>query len=264
MAAVAALAGCATTGHDPADPYEGFNRSMYAFNESFDKAIAKPVATAYQEVLPSPVRGWVRNFFSNVADLFIGVNNLLEGRPNAAVTSWARFAFNSTFGIFGFNDVASSMRLEKQHGDFGLTFGTWGAGSGPYLVLPLLGPSDVRDSVGTVLDWHFDPVSNHYPVAPRNAMILLRATSQRADLLGASRLLEEAALDKYAFQRDAYLQRRRSLINEGRPAKQPSSQAPAAQPHAHSGALPQARFSSVYEPRTPANYEAVLAAGRAQ
>ncbi|MDA8110557.1 MAG: VacJ family lipoprotein [Betaproteobacteria bacterium] len=266
VAALAALAGCATTGRDPADPFEGFNRSMYAFNESFDKAIGKPVATAYQDVVPSPARGWVRNFFSNVADLFIGVNNLLEGRPNSAVTSWARFAFNSSFGIFGFNDVASQMGLEKQHGDFGLTFGTWGAGTGPYLVWPLVGPSDVRDTVGTVFDWHFDPVSNHYPVAPRNAMILLRATSQRADLLGASRLLEEAALDKYAFQRDAYLQRRRSLIEGDHPSREkaPSSQAPAGAPHASSDASPQARFSSVYEPRTPANYQAVLAAERAK
>ncbi len=228
-----ALGGCATSGGDAGDPLEGFNRSMFAFNDKFDQAIGKPVATAYQDVVPSPARGWVRNFFANVGDLFIGVNNLLEGRPMDAVTDWARFAFNTTLGIFGINDVASQMGLEKHHGDFGLTFGTWGAGPGPYIVWPLVGSSDVRDSVGSVFDWHFDPVSKHKPVAPRDAMIVLRATSERADLLGASRLLEEAALDKYSFERDAYLQRRRSLIYHGNPPRErPPSQAPEAEPHA--------------------------------
>ena len=260
-----ALGGCATSGGDAGDPLEGFNRSMFAFNDKFDQAIGKPVATAYQDVVPSPARGWVRNFFANVGDLFIGVNNLLEGRPMDAVTDWARFAFNTTLGIFGINDVASQMGLEKHHGDFGLTFGTWGAGPGPYIVWPLVGSSDVRDSVGSVFDWHFDPVSKHKPVAPRDAMIVLRATSERADLLGASRLLEEAALDKYSFERDAYLQRRRSLIYQGNPPRErPPSQAPEAEPHADASpggapAVP-SRSAVVYEPRVPAHYRAVLAA----
>ena len=215
------VAGCASVPNpDPRDPFEGYNRAVFKFNDGFDRAIAKPVATAYQNVTPGPVRNGVRNFFSNIADLFIGVNNLLQGKPEEALTDWGRFAFNTTFGVLGIADWATDMGLEKHDEDFGQTFGRWGAGSGPYIVLPFLGPSDVRDSVGTVFDWHFDPVGNHYPVDQRNGAILLRATSQRADLLGASRLLEQAALDPYAFVRDAYLQRRRSLIYDGMPPRE--------------------------------------------
>ena len=222
--AVAVAAGCASVPNpDPRDPLEGFNRSVYRFNDAFDKAIAKPVATAYKETLPNPVRNGVRNFFSNIADLFIGANNLLQGKPGDALTDWMRFAVNTTFGVLGIADWASDMDLEKHNEDFGQTFGRWGAGSGPYLVLPFLGPSTARDSVGTVLDWHFDPVGNHDPVDQRNAAILLRTTGQRADLLDASSLLDQAALDPYLFMRDAYLQRRRSLIYDGRPPREPLS-----------------------------------------
>ena len=215
------VAGCASVPNpDPRDPFEGYNRAVFKFNDGFDRAIAKPVATAYKDVLPDPVRNGVRNFFSNIADLFIGVNNLLQGKPEEALTDWGRFAFNTTFGVLGIADWATDMGLEKHDEDFGQTFGRWGAGSGPYIVLPFLGPSDARDSVGTVFDMHFDPVSNHDPVDERNAAILLRVTSQRADLLDASRLLEQAALDPYLFMRDAYLQRRRSLIYDGRPPRE--------------------------------------------
>lgn len=272
VAAVLALAGCASTPSNPRDPLEPFNRSMFAFNEKFDAALAKPVAQAYQKTIPTPVRGWVRNFFSNIADVFIGVNDLLEGRPKDAITDWARFGFNTTFGIFGFNDVASQMGLEKHNGDFGLTFGTWGIGPGAYIVWPILGPSDVRDSFGTVLDWHFDPVASISPTGARNAAVLLRATSERADLLQASQLLEEAALDKYVFTRDAYLQHRRSLIYHGNPPRQrPPSHERDAQPHAAAPSqtrasgvrvAPKPRIFGVYEPRVPAHYEAVLAASR--
>ncbi len=223
-AALAGAAGCATTnGADPRDPLEGFNRSMYAFNEAFDDAIGKPVATAYKNVLPDPVRDWVRNFFANLADLFIGVNNLLQGKPADAVTDWARFAFNSTIGILGINDVASEMGLEKHNEDFGQTFGRWGAGTGAYIVWPFIGSSTVRDTAGLVLDWSFDPVRRHEPKDPRYFMIGLRAVSTRAELLDASRILEEAALDKYVFQRDAFLQRRRGLVYDGNPPREPES-----------------------------------------
>ena len=209
-------AGCATTnGGDPRDPYEGFNRSMYSFNEGFDEAIGKPVATAYRDVVPGPLRMMVRNFFSNIADLWIGGNNLLQGKPLDAITDWTRFAFNSTFGIVGILDFASEIGLEKHDEDFGQTFGRWGIDDGPYFVWPFLGPSTLRDTGGTVLDFYVDPVLNHKPVRVRNVMTALRLVSKRADLLDASRILEEAALDKYVFQRDAYLQRRRSLINDG-------------------------------------------------
>lgn len=215
---LAGAAGCATT-HDGRDPFEGFNRSMYSFNDAFDTAIGRPVATAYRDALPAPVRGWVRNFFANIADLWIGANNLLQGKPADTVTDWARFAFNTTFGIFGLNDVASDMGLEKHDEDFGQTFGRWGVDDGAYIVWPFLGSSSVRDSVGLILDVTVDPVLQHRPIRVRNAMTITRATSRRADLLDASRILEEAALDKYVFQRDAYLQRRRNQVYDGNPPR---------------------------------------------
>jgi len=212
-------AGCATTNGDRRDPAEGFNRAMFSFNDGFDEAIGKPVATAYRNALPSPVRSAVRNFFANIADLWIGANNLLQGKPADTVTDWARFAFNSSIGLFGLIDVASEIGLEKHDEDFGQTFGRWGVSDGAYLVWPFLGSSDVRDTVGLVFDLSLDPILLHEPVRVRNAMTLLRATGKRADLLDASRILEEAALDKYVFQRDAYLQRRRSLIYDGNPPR---------------------------------------------
>lgn len=274
--ALALASGCATTnGSDPRDPLEGFNRSMYAFNDAFDEAIAKPVATAYKATLPDPVRGWVRNFFANLGDLFIGLNNLLQAKPADTVNDWARFAFNTTLGVFGINDVASEMGLEKHNEDFGQTFGRWGAASGAYIVWPFLGPSSVRDSAGGLLDLYFDPVRRHRPDDPRLFAGLLRAVGQRADLLDASRILEEAALDKYIFQRDAYLQRRRGLIHDGNPPREsPSSRvreapnaltSPAPADHlfddpAARAAVSPGDASNSYAPRRPANYAAVLSA----
>lgn len=212
-------AGCATTNGDPRDPLEGFNRAMYSFNEGFDQAIGKPIATAYRDTVPGPIRTWVRNVFANIADLWIGANNLLQGKPGDSVTDWARFAFNTTFGIFGINDVASEMGLEKHDEDFGQTFGRWGAEDGAYLVWPILGSSSVRDSVGLAFDFYVDPVVQHKPRGVRGFMVVTRSISKRADLLDASRILEEAALDKYVFQRDAYLQRRRSQVYDGNPPR---------------------------------------------
>lgn len=212
-------AGCATTNGDSRDPLEGFNRSMYSFNDGFDQHIGKPVAGAYRDVIPGVVRTGVRNFFGNIADLWIGANNLLQGKPVDAVTDWARFAINTTIGIFGLIDWASDMGIDKHDEDFGQTFGRWGAGDGAYLVWPFLGSSGVRDSIGLIFDIGLDPVLQHKPVRVRNAMTVLRATGKRADLLDASRILEEAALDKYVFQRDAYLQRRRSLVYDGSPPR---------------------------------------------
>jgi phospholipid-binding lipoprotein MlaA len=216
---LAGAAGCATTGNDARDPFEGFNRAMYSFNDGFDQAIGKPVSTVYRDVLPVQIRTWVRNFFANIADIWIGANDLLQGKPNEAVGDWARFAFNTTVGVFGINDVASDMGLEKHDEDFGQTFGRWGMSDGPYLVWPFLGSSSVRDSGGLVLDIYTDPVLQHKPVRVRNAMTVTRAIGKRADLLDASRILEEAALDKYVFQRDAYLQRRRNQVYDGNPPR---------------------------------------------
>ncbi len=212
-------AGCATVGSDPRDPHEGFNRAMHSFNEGFDQAIGKPVATTYRDVVPGPIRTWVRNFFANIGDLWIGANNLLQGKPADTVTDWARFAFNSTLGVFGINDVASEMGLEKHDEDFGQTLGRWGLDDGAYLVWPFLGSSSVRDTVGLIPDTYADPVLKHKPHGVRGFMVVTRLTSKRADLLDASRILEEAALDKYVFQRDAYLQRRRNQVYDGNPPR---------------------------------------------
>ena len=244
--ALVLASGCATNGTDARDPIEGFNRTMYGFNEGFDEAIGKPVATAYRDVLPGFVRTGVRNFFANIDDLFIGVNNLLQGKPIDAVSDIGRLAINTTIGILGLIDVASNVGLEKHNEDFGQTFGRWGAGDGPYIVWPFLGSSTVRDSLGGVLDVHFDPVRNHRPVRARNTMRLTRAISKRADLLDASRVLEEAALDKYVFQRDAFLQRRRSLIYDGNPPREERSLRGDREPQAES--LPAERSEAGIDP----------------
>jgi phospholipid-binding lipoprotein MlaA len=216
-----ALAGCATTGEgDPRDPFEGFNRGVYKFNEKFDDYLARPVAETYEDWIPREVRGRVRNFFANLADPFIGVNNLLQGKASEAFDDWTRFLLNSTAGLLGIHDVASDLGLEKHNEDFGQTFGRWGAGTGPYLVLPVFGSSNLRDGVGLAADMVTDPVSEFRPIDVRNTAIATRGVQTRADLLGASRVLEQAALDKYVFQRDAYLQRRRSLVYDGRPPRE--------------------------------------------
>jgi len=221
VAAVALLAGCASTAErDPRDPWEGFNRGVYNVNDKLDQYVAKPVATGYRKVIPGEIRDRVRNFFGNIGDIFIGVNNFLQGKFEDGVSDWARFAFNTTIGLFGIHDIATDMGYEKHDEDFGQTFGRWGMGSGPYLVLPVLGSSTVRDGIGKGLDFYTDPINETKPFDARWGLVILRLTQTRADLLDASRILEEAALDKYVFQRDAYLQRRRSLIYDGQPPRE--------------------------------------------
>jgi len=219
-AALAGAAGCASTSGDPRDPLEGYNRAMFAVNDVVDEALFRPVARAYKAVAPVLLRGMVRNFFANLEDPLIGANNMLQGKFLDGWTDWMRFAFNTVFGVFGINDVASEMGLEKHNEDFGQTFGRWGAGDGPYLVLPFFGPSTLRDTGGLALDVAADPVSRHRPVDEGNAATAARVVSRRADLLDASRLLDEASLDRYVFLRDAYLQRRRSLVYDGSPPRE--------------------------------------------
>jgi phospholipid-binding lipoprotein MlaA len=219
--ALCALAGCATgPDRDPRDPLEPWNRAVYGFNDKVDRAVARPVATAYRRVVPGEIRDRVRNFFANLGDPLIGVNDFLQGKFEDGITDWARFIFNSTFGLFGIHDVASEWGLEKHNEDFGQTFGRWGFGSGPYLVLPFLGSSDLRDGIGTGLDVYTDPLTEVRPYHLQYGLWALRFTQTRADLLEASNLLEQAALDKYTFQRDAYFQRRRSLIYDGHPPRE--------------------------------------------
>jgi phospholipid-binding lipoprotein MlaA len=219
------FSGCATTGgdgdmRDPRDPWEGMNRAVYRFNDGFDDYIARPVAGAYRDALHFEIRSRVSNFFSNIQDIFIGVNNLLQGKLQEGVEDWARFVFNSTIGLAGIHDVASDMGIEKHNEDFGQTFGRWGADSGPYLILPFLGSSTLRDTGGLALDWYFAPLAEARPIALRNSLYALYFVNTRAELLAASDLLEQAALDRYIFQRDAYLQRRRSLIYDGSPPRE--------------------------------------------
>lgn len=213
------LGGCATSGNSK-DPIEGFNRAMYAFNEGVDTVLIKPVAQGYDAVLPSPVRTGVTNFFGNIADFFIGVNNLLQGKPDQAASDLGRVLVNSTVGLLGLIDVASDAGLEKHEEDFGQTFGRWGIGDGAYVVLPIFGPRTVRDTVGLVLDVKVDPVANIDHVPTRNAALGLRIVDTRADMLPADKVIEEAALDKYSYVRDGYLQRRRSLVHDGNPPRE--------------------------------------------
>jgi phospholipid-binding lipoprotein MlaA len=215
-------AGCATTGdRDPRDPWEPMNRAVYKFNDVLDEAVAKPVATAYRKALHVEIRTRIGNFFSNLADPFIGVNNFLQGKPEEGFQDWVRFLFNSTIGLLGIHDVASDMGYEKHNEDFGQTFGRWGAGSGPYVMLPFFGPSSVRDGVGFALDSYLDPMQAIDPRDLRTGLYVTRLIDTRAGLLDAGNLMQEAALDRYIFLRDAYLQRRRSLVYDGRPPRDP-------------------------------------------
>jgi len=224
FAAAGLLAGCATSG-SPKDPIEGFNRAMFAFNEGLDSAIIKPVATGYEAALPSPVRTGVTNFFGNIADLLIGVNNLLQGKAPEAFSDLGRVVINSTIGLLGTFDIASDVGLEKHNEDFGQTFGRWGVGSGAYVVIPVFGPRTARDTVGLILDVAADPVTHVHPNAARNVSLVLRAVNDRANLLPADKVVEEAALDKYSYIRDAYLQRRRNLIYDGNAPREPEADA---------------------------------------
>lgn len=219
VALAGSLGGCATSGN-PKDPIEGFNRAVYGFNEAVDTVLIKPVAQGYDAVLPTPVRTGVTNFFGNIADLFIGVNNLLQGKPDQAVSDLGRVLINSTVGILGLFDVATEAGLEKHEEDFGQTFGRWGVGNGAYVVVPIFGPRTVRDTAGLVLDVAVDPLANIGNVPTRNSLLGLRLVDTRADLLPADKVIEEAALDKYSYVRDGYLQRRRNLVHDGNPPRE--------------------------------------------
>lgn len=201
------------------DPYEGFNRAMYSVNEAIDNAVAKPVAKAYDAAVPLPVKAGVGNFFGNAADLWIGANGALQGKFSDAGVDLGRLLINSTVGIFGLFDVASELGLEKHDEDFGQTLAVWGVRDGGYLFWPVLGPRTVRDTAGWAVDSYVDPVWRIRPISARNSMAALRIVDIRAGLLPADKVVEEAALDKYAYIRDAYLQRRRNQIFDGRPPR---------------------------------------------
>ena len=208
------LGGCATQGNK--DPLESMNRGIYKFNDTVDKAAIKPVAGAYKAVVPSPLRTGVNNFFTNLGTVVTLVNDLLQFKLDKAMTDAGRLAINSTFGIAGLIDVASMDNIEKNNEDFGQTLAYWGWKDSTYLVLPFLGPSTLRDTGGLIVDTAFiDPIYYIEDVPARNSAIALKFIDRRSQYLPASDLLDEAALDPYAFMRDAYMQRRNSQILDG-------------------------------------------------
>jgi len=214
------LASCASTPRESAqgDPLEPVNRQVHAFNDAFDDAVFRPVAQGYQKATPQPVQQGIGNFFSNLGEIPVLVNSLLQGKGRKASVTTLRFAFNSTFGLLGIIDIAGSMGMEKQNEDFGQTLGYWGLGPGPYVVLPLLGPSSFRDTAGLIVDEQYD-IADRIPDddASYYAMRILSAIDTRASLLGASRMLDTAAVDPYAFRRQAYLRRRADKVYDGNP-----------------------------------------------
>ena len=201
------------------DPFERVNRAVFSFNETADEYVIKPVAEAYRFVLPEFVRTGVTNFFSNINDVLIAANNLLQGKPSNAASDIGRFLVNSTIGILGLFDVATDMGLDKNREDFGQTLGVWGVADGPYMVLPFFGASNARDTVGLVVDIETDFMLNTNKLDSDEKLAVngLRVINRRADLLDAGQLLEDAAFDKYSFVRDGYIQRRRSQIYDGDP-----------------------------------------------
>ncbi len=219
------LAGCASSpaGH-PADPLEPYNRAITTFNDRVDSAVLKPGATLYRDAAPQPVRTGVHNFFGNLGDAWSFVNSVLQLRAREALDSLVRFNINTVFGLGGLLDIASEAGIGRHKQDFGLTLGRWGVPTGPYLVLPLLGPSTVRDTAALPVDVWGDPVRQVRPIHTRNAMVGLRIVDRRASLLRAESVLDSVAFDSYIFTRDLYLNartpddspagRRRSLSDE--------------------------------------------------
>ena len=215
-----ALVGCASTGGpaNPKDPWEPYNRSMYKFNDAVDKAVLKPVAQGYGTAMPEFGKTMVTNFFSNLDDILVTINDVLQFKFSQAASDGTRVLFNSTFGLLGFFNVASG--LEKHNEDFGQTLGYWGMGPGPYVVLPFFGPRTVRDSFGLAVDSFASPVRLISSVPIRNELYVTRTVDTRTGLLDNEKVLDEAAMDRYAFIRDGYLQQRRSLIYDGNPPRE--------------------------------------------
>jgi len=266
---LAALGGCASMKQargDPGqrlDPFENWNRKVFAFNEGLDAHFLKPVATAYTKVVPQFVRRGVDNFFNNAADAWSSVNALLQGKVDYSMQDLMRVATNSAFGVLGLVDVATELGIERHNEDFGQTLGRWGFGAGAYIVWPLFGPSTVRDSIALPLDRAASPALLISDGRWQFGITVLQVVNIRANLLGASQVIDDIALDKYTFLRDAYLQRRRSLVSDGDVAPDSDLYAPQQPDSAASGtsggaALPKpaAAAASSAAPPTPAASDA--------
>jgi len=214
------LTGCASTpSHysNPKDPFESFNRGVYTFNDTLDRAVVKPVARGYVAAVPSPARTMVNNFFSNLDDVVVTVNDLLQLKFKQAASDGSRVLFNTTFGVFGLLNITE--KLPKHNEDFGQTLGYWGLPSGPYLMLPVLGPSSIRDGTGLYADSFVSVISNTDHVPTRNSAWAAEGVNKRANLLDAEKVMDEAVIDRYSFLRDAYLMRRQSLVYDGNPPR---------------------------------------------
>lgn len=218
LACACFLAGCATGPH-PRDPYEGFNRKVFAFNESLDKAVLKPVAKGYEKVLPQFARSGVTHFFDNLGMVVTTFNDAVQLKGEKVPVDILRFVTNLTFGLFGLIDVATELGIENRKEDFGQSLGYWGLGSGPYIVLPFLGPSTVRDAPALAVDFFVSPYYYSLEDEPgvQWGLLAVNTVSTRANLLKAERILEETGVERYAFLRDVYLQRREYLIHDGNP-----------------------------------------------
>lgn len=221
LISIVLISGCASVPGPPDkhDPFESYNRAIYTFNTAMDKTTLRPVAQAYSDYTPNFVQNGVSHFFSNLSDVVVMLNDLLQFKIERAGSDFYRVFINSSLGIFGLFDPATYVGLTKHQEDFGQTLAVWGVPNGPYFVLPFLGPSTIRDTGGLVVDIYSHPLS--HSLIKDNSVIWglvgLAIVSKRAALLGASRVLEQAALDPYIFEREAYLQHRRSLIYDGNP-----------------------------------------------
>ena len=220
LSATLLIGGCASTParvKDPRDPLEPFNRAVFRFNSDFDKAFLQPLAKGYRAITPEPVDRSVSHFFYNLADVTSAVNNLLQFKMSRAGSDVGRVLINSTVGVLGLFDVATNIGLPSYKEDFGQTLGYWGLESGAYIVLPLLGPSSIRDTFGWAGDIVTDPLTRIEDPYPHGGLLALQTVDRRADYLAAGEIMEDAALDTYSFLRDAYLQRRLSLVHDGNP-----------------------------------------------
>ena len=216
--------GCASVpATNPRDPWESYNRSMTTLNEKLDAAVLKPAATVYRAVTPALVRTGVHNFFVNLSEPWTAFNALLQLKGEAAVETIMRFSVNTFFGLGGLLDIASEVGIERHRQDFGQTLGIWGVPSGPYFVLPVYGPSTVRDAAAFSIETRADPLTNQTNLTVKDTLMILRALDLRASLLRAGSFLEEAALDKYTFSRDTFLQRRDNLVFDGRDPPDPDA-----------------------------------------
>ena len=200
------------------DPFESFNRGVYKFNDTVDRAVIKPVAQGYNSAMPNPVKTMVNNFFSNLDDVVITANDVLQLKFKQAANDGARVVFNSTFGLFGLINITD--RLDKHNEDFGQTLGYWGVPSGPYIMLPILGPSSVRDGTGRYADSYFSVISNTRDVPARNSAWAVEGLNTRVGLLEQEKVLDDAVIDRYSFIRDAYLMHRQSLVYDGNPPRE--------------------------------------------